>query len=211
MGTTHNISGTHRCLNLETLREITGDVFRPALLTPIAVRRLTQLAGSQPPLPSLSSTYEEQLTDATPPYALDPNRGVEEVQEVIQPSSDEVVQLSSDEAPTTEIIQAESVHGDLISDADDVFDVPASEAATETQDTIDQHVDDNYAVLTINEAKLLYGVLMQQQLKNSRIVLRKMYGISYLRTLNRQALYHPRCSWNRRISLMVRLKGSRGE
>jgi hypothetical protein len=94
-----------------------------------------------------------QLTDVTPPYALDPNRGVEEVQEVIQPSSDEVVQLSSDEAPTTEIIQAESVHGDLISDADDVFDVPVSEAA-----------------------------------------LRKMYGISYLRTLNRQALYHPRCS-----------------
>ena len=47
--TTHNISGTHRCLNLETLREITDDVFRPALPTPLAVRRLTQLAGPQPP------------------------------------------------------------------------------------------------------------------------------------------------------------------
>ena len=117
MGTTHNISGTHRCLNLETLREITGDVFRPALLTPRAVRRLTQLAGPQPPLQSLLPTYEEQLIDASPPYALDPNRGVEEVQDVVLPSSDGVVQLSSDEAPTTgiitEIIPAELVHGAL--------------------------------------------------------------------------------------------------
>ena len=155
LGTTHNISGTHRCLNLETLREITGDVFRPALLTPLAVRRLTQLAGPQPPMSSLLPTYEEQLTDPSPPYALDPNRGVDDVLELLQPSSDGAVQFPSDEAP--EIIQAESVHGDLISDADDVFDVPATEGVTETPDTIDQHVEDIYAVLTMNEAKLLYG------------------------------------------------------
>lgn len=37
LGTTHNISGTHRCFNVETLREISGDVLRPALLTPLAV------------------------------------------------------------------------------------------------------------------------------------------------------------------------------
>ena len=118
LGTTHNLSGTHRCFNLETLRGITGDVFRPALVTPPAVQRLTLLAGPQPLLPSLLPTYEEQLTSASPPYALDSNRGVEEVQEVVQ--------LSSDEAPTTDTIQAESVHGDLISDdtIEQLDDVP---------------------------------------------------------------------------------------
>ena len=82
-------------------------------------------------------------------------RKKKDVLELLQPSSDGAVQFPSDEAP--EIIQAESVHGDLISDADDVFDVPATEGVTETPDTIDQHVEDIYAVLTMNEAKLLYG------------------------------------------------------
>ena len=93
------ISGTHRCFNVKTLREITGDVFRPAFLTPLAVHRPTQLAGPQPLQPSLSPTSQERLTNASPPYALDPNRGVEEVQEVVP--------LSSDEVPITEIIGAE--------------------------------------------------------------------------------------------------------
>jgi hypothetical protein len=44
------------------------------------------------------------------------NNSLEGVQEVVQPSSDWVVQLSSNEAPTTEIIPAEVVHGDLMSD-----------------------------------------------------------------------------------------------
>jgi hypothetical protein len=37
LGTTHNLAGTHRCFNIDTLREITGDIFRPALLTDAAV------------------------------------------------------------------------------------------------------------------------------------------------------------------------------
>ena len=57
LGTTHNLSGTNRCSNLETLREITDDVFLPALLTPPAVQRLTLLAGPQPLLPSLLPTH----------------------------------------------------------------------------------------------------------------------------------------------------------
>ena len=48
LGTTRNLKGTHKCLNLDTLREITGDIFRPALLTQAAITRLQQLAGSIP-------------------------------------------------------------------------------------------------------------------------------------------------------------------
>jgi hypothetical protein len=45
LGTTHNLAGTHRLFNIDTLREITGDIFRPALLTDAAIARLAQLAG----------------------------------------------------------------------------------------------------------------------------------------------------------------------
>jgi hypothetical protein len=34
MGTTHNFAGTHRCLDIDTLREIIGDTFRPSYQPP---------------------------------------------------------------------------------------------------------------------------------------------------------------------------------
>lgn len=75
LGTTHNLSGTHRAFNIDTLREITGDVFRPTVITPAAILRLSTLAGIlPPPLPSLP---EMTLENPTPPYQLDPDRGVE--------------------------------------------------------------------------------------------------------------------------------------
>lgn len=43
LGTTRNMKGTHRCLNLSTLREVTGDNFRPAPLTSDAITPLKQL------------------------------------------------------------------------------------------------------------------------------------------------------------------------
>ena len=46
LGTTHNLAGTYRCFNIDTLREVIGDIFRPAHLTDAAIARLTQLAGS---------------------------------------------------------------------------------------------------------------------------------------------------------------------
>jgi hypothetical protein len=60
----------------------------------------------------------------------------------------------SDEAPTSEIIPAEVVHGDLMSDdtieqSDDVPDVPdtaATEAATEAPDSIGQHAEDTHSL-----------------------------------------------------------------
>ena len=67
--------GTTRCLNLDTLREITGDIFRPALLTNAAIQRLSQLAGVVGARPS-TNNEEIPLENLTPRYALDPTRGV---------------------------------------------------------------------------------------------------------------------------------------
>ena len=39
------LKGTHRCFNLSTLAEMTGDTFRPAPLTQDAIDRLRQLAA----------------------------------------------------------------------------------------------------------------------------------------------------------------------
>jgi Reverse transcriptase (RNA-dependent DNA polymerase) len=77
LGTTRNIAGTHRCLNLDTLQEITGDTFRPTLLTNEAIARLTRLAGD-PTYDVASSIPSEPLLEPAPAwYSLDPNRGVE--------------------------------------------------------------------------------------------------------------------------------------
>ena len=100
LGTTHNLAGTHRCLNIDTLREITGDTFRPALLTDAAIARLTLLAGQsyvdQPVAP------EALLENPAAPYALDPHRGVEE-----EPESEE--RPSSEEEFRVDIVAADSM------------------------------------------------------------------------------------------------------
>ena len=65
-------------------------------------------------------------------------------------------------------------------------DTEAFDAASEAPDFIKEHAEDIYAVFTMSEANCYMEkiVLMQQQLKNSRIVLRKMHGISYLTITN---------------------------
>jgi hypothetical protein len=45
IGTTHNLAGTHRCVSIDTLREIRGDMFRPSLLTDAAISRLNRLSS----------------------------------------------------------------------------------------------------------------------------------------------------------------------
>ena len=77
LGTTRNLKGTHRCLNLDTLREVTGDIFRPALLTQAAITRLKELAGSVPLHPQDIGPPESPLDNPDAPYALDPHRGVD--------------------------------------------------------------------------------------------------------------------------------------
>ena len=78
LSTTHNLAGTHRCLDIDTLREITGDTFRSALLTPSAITRLTRLPGQQAPEPSDALAPELPLDNPRLAYSLDTNRGVEE-------------------------------------------------------------------------------------------------------------------------------------
>jgi hypothetical protein len=76
LGTTHNLAGTHRCFNIDTLREITGDIFRPALLTDAAIARLAQLAGPTSVEPQPLEPPEDPLTNPNTRHVLDPNRGV---------------------------------------------------------------------------------------------------------------------------------------
>ena len=78
LGTTRNLAGTHRCLNLSTLAEITGDKFTPAPITQDAIDRLMSLAGYPPPpaQPPTTCAPEPFLESLAPHYPLDPHRGV---------------------------------------------------------------------------------------------------------------------------------------
>ena len=73
-GTTRNLAGTHQCFNIATLQMITGDIFRPAPLTPDAARRISRLASDKEFVEQ--SPLEPFLMNPSPPYPLDPNRGV---------------------------------------------------------------------------------------------------------------------------------------
>jgi hypothetical protein len=77
LGTTHNIAGTHRCLDLDSLREITGDTFRPTSLTQQAIHRLTRHAGQLKPDTSDVLALELPLENPSPAFSLAPNRGVD--------------------------------------------------------------------------------------------------------------------------------------
>ena len=101
LGTTHYLAGTHRCFNIDTLREITGDTLSPTLLTTAAVTRLTQLTNNTPPSENTTTEpAEEPLTNPSTSYPLDPNRGVE----------------TETVLPMEENILAEIVSADLISE-----------------------------------------------------------------------------------------------
>ena len=97
LGTTRNLKGTHRCFNLSTLAEITGDTFRPAPLTNEAVQRLRQLAGSPVSENSTMIAPEEALVNPDEPYALDPKRGVIE----------DTVQVETEIVSTESILELE--------------------------------------------------------------------------------------------------------
>ena len=94
LGTTHNLAGTHRCLNLDSPREITGDVFRPSLITNAAILRLAALACENQ---VAAREPEPALENSAAPYQLDPNQGVQ------QPS------LELDDPSQADIVTADSV------------------------------------------------------------------------------------------------------
>lgn len=78
LGTTRNLEGTHRSFSLGTFTEITGDTFRPAPLTADAINRLRILTTAPCPEQNVIDIPEPPLSFPDSPYALDPNRGVEE-------------------------------------------------------------------------------------------------------------------------------------
>ena len=56
LGTTRNLAGTHKCFNLTTLQEITGDHFTPVPMTEEALARINKLAGTADiaPIPTIA-------------------------------------------------------------------------------------------------------------------------------------------------------------
>jgi hypothetical protein len=183
LGTTHNLAGTHRCFNIDTLREVTGDIFRPALLTNAAITRLSQLAGSPPrECPTNDETQllvspEDPLLDPQPRYILDPNRGVqvEEVPDVepllvdIVPADDALINLAPehDDGPVPAMSEEETepeketeldsnISSRAISQAAELVEVRNSmNSGYHLQNpTEERHI---FSALTMKEARTLYG------------------------------------------------------
>ena len=116
LGTTHNLAGTHRCFNIDTLGEVTGDVFRPTEITQAAILRLSTLAGINSP--PTSTVPEPMLDNPTPTYPLDPDRGVE---------PDVVAEVHADQH--TDIVAADDLVADDL-DLRDVQEAPPQEDAS---------------------------------------------------------------------------------
>jgi hypothetical protein len=180
LGTTHNLAGTHRCFNIDTLREVTGDIFRPAPLTNAAISRLTQLAGSNSHATHATDDIqsleplEPPLFDPNPRHILDPNRGapVEDVLEEdtpllteIVPADDALINLDAghDDGPllatpvdTTEPESDDSDSNRAISQAAELVEVRNTiNSGYHLQNpTEERHV---FSALTMKEARRLYG------------------------------------------------------
>jgi Reverse transcriptase (RNA-dependent DNA polymerase) len=177
LGTTHNLAGTHRCFNIDTLREVTGDIFRPAPLTNAAITRLTQLAGSSSNATHVTDDSqsleppEPPLLDPNPRHILDPNRGapVEEVLEEdpllteIVPADDALINLNpghdNGPPPATSEDTTESESNDsnrAITQAAELVEVRNTiNSDYHLQNpTEERHI---FSALTMKEARTLYG------------------------------------------------------
>ena len=176
LGTTHNLAGTHRCFNINTLREMTGDIFRPALLTDAAIARLAQLAGPTSYEPQPLEPPEEHLANPNTRHVLDPNRGVA-IEDVpnegpllteIVPADDALFNLPSgndvlvpatteDDATLENETESESNNVDrAISQAAELVEVRNSinSGYNLPNPTEERHI---FSALTMKEARSLYG------------------------------------------------------
>jgi Reverse transcriptase (RNA-dependent DNA polymerase) len=171
LGATHNLAGTHRCFNIDTLREITGDIFRPAPLTDGAIARLTQLAGSTSSEHQIIEPTEAPIVDPNSRLVLDPNRGValEEVPheahllaEIVH-ADDALIDSASghdnEPAPATAIEETESEINNTdkaISQAAELMEVRNSmnSGYNLRNPTEERHI---FSALTMKEARTLYG------------------------------------------------------
>ena len=130
IGPTRNFAGTHKCVNLDTFQVLTGDTFRPAPITPAAIARINQLAG-EPFADTHKFMAEPLIEDPSPPFALDPNRGV---YDHLSSATEDIV---PQDRSTTDIVPADS----LVYDPDpyerepemEPEDTPATE--TDPEDT----------------------------------------------------------------------------
>ena len=156
LGTTHNLAGTHRCLNLTTLREMTGDTFHPTLLTPEAIRRLNTLAGV---VGDSVDQPETPLENPSAPYPLDPYRGV----------------IPDEETLSTEQ-QGDIIGADTIADTDiQVMDPSEAEEELRTKSLADIVIETRDTTSPDNEVQDLDSykqVLATLSIKSAR----KIYG-----------------------------------
>ena len=175
LGTTHNLAGTHRCLNIDTLREITGDTFRPSILTESAILRLTHLSGqSLEPLPP-PAPIEQVLDNPTPSYPLDPNRGVELHNNVDVPPTETEIVSADAVTDLAQLVQSEGSEPVLLPDLQEttalLVDDSPKRALTQAKEPVElrNSINQGYSLhnalperriftaLTMKEARSLYG------------------------------------------------------
>ena len=136
LGTTRNLKGTHKCLNLDTFKEITGDVFRPTPLTDTAIQRMRLMSG---PI----STYQEEFADdllvnPNPSYALDPTRGMN----------------MSEENMSNELLQTDESNTDIVQADDLNTEIQTNEISSELN-TIEMNVELNIETVPDNDVEML--------------------------------------------------------
>ena len=125
------------------MREITGDTFRPTLLTEAAITRLTQLTNNttltQTPL---AAHQEAHIANPSPAYILDPYRGVEM----------ESALSTNGPPPLAEIVSADS-----ISDSAPIISEQTLEETLHLQTADNGSVNDNH-IREIEQAEELVAV-----------------------------------------------------
>ena len=190
LGTTHNLAGTHRCFNLDTLCEMTGDIFRPTMITNAAILRLSTLAGVGPIPLSPILDAEPLLTDPMPPYPLDPHRGVQDdkqmaIQQSESSESDivmadavnidvdprgQTVDTSHDNDMTYEVESSQNLSVPLHEDAlieveDDLIEVP-DRAISQAEELVDARDTPKYNFRTSTTRKHVYSTLSIKAARN---------------------------------------------
>ena len=164
LGATCNLAGTHNCFNIVILRMMTGDKFTPAPLTVDAAKRLTQLAGQKEG--DLRQPEAPDLMNPSPPYSLNPNRGVAD--DVSTPSGNPIATndpifthanatILFDETNVERLVITETAAGSsILVPTEDKVVTRLVQTREESAKNID-HDHSIYAAMSIKEATATYG------------------------------------------------------
>jgi Reverse transcriptase (RNA-dependent DNA polymerase) len=169
---------------------MTGDIFRPTMITNAAILRLSTLAGVGPIPLSPILDAEPLLTDPMPPYPLDPHRGVQDdkqmaIQQSESSESDivmadavnidvdprgQTVDTSHDNDMTYEVESSQNLSVPLHEDAlieveDDLIEVP-DRAISQAEELVDARDTPKYNFRTSTTRKHVYSTLSIKAARN---------------------------------------------